>query len=162
MCRLGKSASMTLSALQEVYSDTALKKFAFYNWFSRFKNGQEKLEDDQCSGRPSTSRAPEMIEKVRQQIQCGRRMTIMELEQEIGICHGSIHAILSNDLKMRRVSAKFVSRQLTTDQIECRMMVAGDLFEKSTQDPMFLTKIVTGDESWVFAYHLETTFPRTF
>jgi len=36
------------------------------------------------------------------------------------------------------------------------MMVAGDLFEKSTQDPTFLIKIVTGDESWVFAYDPET------
>jgi len=82
-------------------------------------------------------------------------MTILELEQEVGISHGSIHAILSNDLRMRRVSVKFVLRELTTDQMECRMMVAGDLFEKSTQGPTFLTKIVTGDESWVFAYDPE-------
>ena len=156
MCRLGKSASETLSALQKVYCDTALKKSAVHNWFSRFKNGQKRLEDDQRSGRPSTSRTAEMIEKVRHLIQCDRRMTIVELEQEVGISHGSIHAILSDDLKMRRVSAKFVPRQLTTDQMGCRRMVAGDLFEKSTQDPTFLTKIVTGDESWEFAYDQET------
>jgi hypothetical protein len=54
------------------------------------------------------------------------------VEQEFGISHRSIHAILSDDLKIRRVSAKFVQRQLTTDQMECRMMVVGDLFEKST------------------------------
>jgi len=154
-CRLGKSASETLSALQQVYGDTALKKSAVYDWFSRFKNGQEKLEDDQRSGRPSTSRTAEMIEKMRQVIQCDRRMTIVELEQEVGISHGSIRAILSDNLKMRRVSEKFVPRQLTTDQMECRMMVDGDLFEKSTHDPTFLTKIVTGDESWVFAYDPE-------
>jgi len=104
------------------------------------------LETDQSSERPSTSRTAEMIEKVRQLIQCDRIMTIVELEQEVGISHRSIHAIHSNDLKMRRVSAKFVPRQLTTDKMECRMMVAGDLFQKSTQDPTFLTKIVTGDE----------------
>ena len=56
MCRLGKSASETLSALQQVYGDTAVKKSTVYNSFSRFKNGQEKLEDDQRSGRPSTYR----------------------------------------------------------------------------------------------------------
>jgi hypothetical protein len=59
---------------------------------------------------------------------------------EVGISPGSIHAILSDDLKMRRVSAKFVPRQLPTDQMECRMMVAGHLFEKSTQDPTFPKK----------------------
>jgi len=152
MCRLGKSDSEMPSALQKVYGDTALKKSAVYDWFSQFKNGQEKLDDDQRSGRPSTSITAEMIEKVRQLIQCDRRMTAMELEQDVGISHRSIHAILSDDLKLRRVSAKFVLRQLTTDQIECCMMVAGDLFEKSTQGPTFLTKVVVGDESWVFAY----------
>jgi hypothetical protein len=83
-------------------------------------------------------------------------MTIVELEQEVVISHGSIHTILSDDLKMRHVSAKFVPRQLTTNQVECRMMVTGDLFERSMQDPMFLTKFITGDESWVFTYNPET------
>jgi hypothetical protein len=80
-------------------------------------------------------------------------MTIVELEQEVGISHGSIHAITS-DLKLRRVGAKFVLKQLTTDQMECRMMVAEDHFEKSTQDLTFLTKTVTGDlapsDFWLF------------
>jgi transposase len=65
MCRLGKSASETLSALQQVYGDTALKKSAFYDWFSRLRNGEEKLEDDQRSGRPSTSKTAGMIENSR-------------------------------------------------------------------------------------------------
>jgi hypothetical protein len=37
MWKLGKSASETLSALQQVYGNTALKKSTVYNWFSRFK-----------------------------------------------------------------------------------------------------------------------------
>jgi transposase len=64
MCRLGKSASEMLSALKQVYGDTALNKSTVYNWVSRFKNGQEMLEDEQCSGRPSTSKTAEMIEKL--------------------------------------------------------------------------------------------------
>ncbi|PNF17157.1 hypothetical protein B7P43_G09084 [Cryptotermes secundus] len=139
MCKLGKSASETQSMLQQVYGDTALKKSTVYDWFSRFKNWQETLEDVQCSGRPSTSKTEEMIGKVRQLIRCDQRMTITELEQDVDICHGSIHAILSDDVKMRQVSAKFVMRQLTMDQMECCMMVAGDLFDKNipviTQPP---------------------------
>ena len=82
-----------------------------------------------------------MIEKVRQLIQCDRRMTVVELEQEVGMSHGSIHAILSDDLKMRRVSAKFVPRQLTTDQMECRMMVAGDLLRKVRKTRRFSQRL---------------------
>ena len=143
LCRFGKSASKTLLALQQVYGDTALKKSTLYDWFSQFKNGQE-TEDDQRSGRPSTSRTEEMIEKVRQLIQCDRRMIIVGLEQEVGISHGSIHAILSDNLKMRHVSAEFVPRQLTTDQMECHTMVAGDLFEgRVAHSVVSLTKETT-------------------
>jgi transposase len=83
MCKFGKSDSETLSALQQVYGDIALQKSAVYDCFSRFKNGQETLENDQRSGRPSTCRTEEMIEKVRQLIRSERRMTIQE--QEVGI-----------------------------------------------------------------------------
>ena len=83
MCRWGKSASETLSALQQVYGDTTLKKSAVYDWFAGFKNGQETLEDYQRSRRPSTSRTEEMIEKVRQMIQCDRRTTIVEWNKKL-------------------------------------------------------------------------------
>jgi hypothetical protein len=68
------------------YGDTALNKSAVYDWFSWFKNRQES-ENDQRSGRPSTSKTKEMIEKVRQLIWSDRKMIIAELEQEVGISH---------------------------------------------------------------------------
>jgi hypothetical protein len=77
-------------------------------------------------------------------------MTIVELEQEVVISHRSIHVILSDNLNLRRVNAKFVPRQLTTDQMEYLMMIAEDLFEKSVQDPTFLKMILSGYESLVF------------
>jgi hypothetical protein len=49
-CRLGKSASEMLSALQQVYGNTALRKSAVYDWFSRFKNRQETFEVTSAAG----------------------------------------------------------------------------------------------------------------
>ena len=121
-----------LSALQQVYGDTALKKSAVYSWFSQFKNGQETLEDDQGSGRLLTSRTKEIIEQVRQLIRCDDHRGV---GTEVGISHGLIHAILSDDLKMRRVSAMFVLRQLTTDQMECHVTVPGKNIPVITQPP---------------------------
>ena len=97
ICRSGTFASETLSALQKVHSVTALKKSAVYDWFSLFKNGQMTFEDDR-SGRPSICRTEEIIEKLRQLIPCDRRMSLVELEQEVGISHGSSHAIMTEDL----------------------------------------------------------------
>jgi hypothetical protein len=67
ICNLGKSASELQLAPQKVYSDTAQKKSANYDWFSQFKNGQE-IAGHQSSRRPSTSRTKEMTGKVQQLI----------------------------------------------------------------------------------------------
>jgi transposase len=62
--QIGKICFRVAIGLQQIYGDTALKKSTVYDWFSQFKNGQETLEDDQRSGRPSTCRTENMIEKV--------------------------------------------------------------------------------------------------
>jgi hypothetical protein len=63
---------------------------------------------------------------------------------------------LPEDLRMRLVSAKFVCRLLTEEQKDSCVNVCRDLKEKLRNDPNFLTKIVTGDESWCYAYDPET------
>jgi len=74
----------------------------------------------------------------------------------IGISYGLVQNILKDDLGMRRVCAKFVPRILIEDQMENRKLIAVELFERSTNENDFLSKIVTGDETWVFAYDPET------
>jgi histone-lysine N-methyltransferase SETMAR len=67
-----------------------------------------------------------------------------------------VHAILKEDLGMRRVCAKFVPRLLSDDEMECRKTIGGNSFEQSKQEPSFLGKVVTGNESLVFGYDPET------
>jgi hypothetical protein len=141
---LKKCAKETLRAVRFAYGDTASKKSAVYEWYHRFKNGQETLEDEPRSGRPSTSRKDENVAKVKTLVRNDRRMTIVQIAAEVGLSVGSVHTILKEDLGMRRVCAKFVPRLLSVDQMECRKTIAGDLFEQSTQDPSFLGKVVTG------------------
>jgi len=48
-----------------------------------------------------------------------------------GISVGSRDAILTDDLHMKRVCAKFVPRSLTDDKREQRQTIARDLFVRS-------------------------------
>ena len=75
-----------------------------------------------------------------------------EIVDDCGICIGSCDAILTDDLHMKRVCAKFVLHLLTDDQCEQRRIIAHDLFERSCEDVQFLKTIVTGDKSWVYRY----------
>ena len=52
--------------------------------------------------------------------------------------------------------AKFVPRLLSQEQKEFCAAVAQDLLETANNDPDFLKKVITGDESWVYGYDPET------
>ena len=56
--------------------------------------------------------------------------------------------ILEQDLGMKCVVAKFVPWLLLPEQKEHHVAVADDLIETSTNEPGFLKKVTTGDESW--------------
>ena len=114
------------------------------------------MESEERSGRPSTSRNPEMVEKVRSLVLKDRRITIREICDEVEILIGSCQSILTEELGMKRVAAKFVPRLLTLDQKECRVTNSSDLLENARDNPFFLSSIITGDESWVYGYDPET------
>jgi len=58
---LGKTAAETVTMLREALKEEALSQARIYEWISRFKRGDISLEDQQLSGRPSTSRTDENI-----------------------------------------------------------------------------------------------------
>jgi len=54
----------------------ALSQARKSEWFKRFKDGRESVEDRKHSGRPSTCTTPEMIAKVREVILEDRRQML--------------------------------------------------------------------------------------
>ena len=114
--KLGDTQTETIHKIQLAFGDEAMSATQIKEWFNRFKNGRTSVESDQRSGRPSTSRNPHVIEKVSNLIMSDRRLTIREIEEEVGISYGSVQAILTEDLGMRRVAAKFVPKLLSPDQ----------------------------------------------
>ena len=60
---LGKTAAETVTMLRESFKEEALSQAGVYEWFSRFKRGDMSLEDQPRSGRPSTCRTDENINK---------------------------------------------------------------------------------------------------
>ena len=57
---------------------------------------------------------------------------------------------------MRRVAAKFVPRQLTEDQQKSRLAVCQDLKRELENDPNFVSRVITGAESWCYDYDPES------
>ena len=57
---------------------------------------------------------------------------------------------------MHCVAVKFVPRLMTSDQQAHCVQVCQDLPDHSENDKEFLSKIITGDESLVYGYDVET------
>ncbi|GFQ77909.1 histone-lysine N-methyltransferase SETMAR [Trichonephila clavata] len=88
------------------------------------------------------------VGKVDDMIRANRHITIDEVAEELGISHERAQNIIHNILRYRKVSARWVPRQLTSTHQEQRMAVF--LFRMN-----FLFRIVTGDETWVHHFTLE-------
>ena len=137
---LGKSAAETIVMLKTAYGGTALSKTRVYEWFSRFKNGEMLIEDQPRSGRPATSRSDENVDKINALIREDRRRTIDQLCEMSGISWSLIHRILSEDLHIGRVAAKFVPRLPTGEQRERRLQACFELQNRLKEDPDFFPR----------------------
>ena len=56
---------LKLWMIQKSFSDDAMNAVQIKVWHECFKDGQESVESDPCSGRPTTSKTPENVEHVR-------------------------------------------------------------------------------------------------
>jgi len=93
---------------------------------------------------------------VREIIRTDRHLTIREVAEEVRIAFGTCQKILTEDLQMRRVSAKFVPRLLTAEQKDDHVSICTDLRERAQNNLNFVSLIITGDECWVCVYDPET------
>jgi len=127
-----------------------------FEWFGRFKNCRISTANDDRSGRPSTATTPSKVEQVRAAVNQDRRRTIHDLCEEVGIGYGSSQRILTEQLNMHRIAAKFVPTVLTHDQKDSRVAICQELKETVINDRTLLLNVITGDESIVYACDPET------
>lgn len=154
--KLGKSANETLEMIQKVHGDGAVTLRTVFRWFASFKEGREEIEDDSRSGRPKEGRSEQHIQMVADILKNDRRMTTRLLEGMTGIPRSTINRILVEDLRLKKVCARFVPHQLTDDQMTSRVDHSLDMQETGENDRNFAGSIVTGDETWCFQYEPST------
>jgi hypothetical protein len=81
---------------------------------------------------------------------------VWETAEEHNILKGSCHDILTTKSEMHWVVSKFVPRLLTQDQRDSHVAICQELLDHATEDEDFLTRIITGNETWVYRYNVET------
>ena len=95
---LGKGCTKTIDMIQKAFVDESMGITQIKKWYRRFKNGRTSVDSDSRSGRPSLTTIPVNIERVRLAIKGDRRLTVRELENDLGIPKTSVCEILNKIL----------------------------------------------------------------
>ena len=148
--------------LTKAYGESAMSKTRVYEWYKRFQDGREDVEDDERLRRPTTPTTDENVEKVKEMVINDRRITIREVADDVGISIGSCHEIFSNVLGMKRVAAKFVPKLSIFEQKQRRMEAVQGSLNEVNDDAELLNRIITGDETWFYGYDVETNLIHFF
>ena len=132
--------------LTVAFGESNLSKKSVYKWYKLFIEGREYVNNDTRSGRPSSSTTDENIEAVNKIVMENRRITIREVAENVEISVGSCNAIFSDVLGMKHLAAK-LNRLMT---------IAQELLNDVNDEQNLLKRVITDDETWVYAYDIET------
>jgi histone-lysine N-methyltransferase SETMAR len=133
-----------------------MNRARYFEWHARFKSGRTSLEHDERSGRSSTSSKPKNVETIRRIVHEDLRRTIKDIAAIINVSYGTVHTLLTCYLNMHRVAAKYVPRFLTPEQKEHRVAICQELRQRALDDQFFMSRVISGVESWVYGYDPET------
>ena len=144
----GKTGKEIHGELADVYGSSAPSYAQVKFWVEEFKRGR-------TSGHPLDATNEELCKKVQDLVYSDRRIQVEEIAQALGISHGSISTILHDHLGMRKLTARWVPKSLSDEQMATRASVCSTLLKRFRSKDDFLLCLVTVVETWVHYYEPE-------
>ena len=83
-----------------------------FEWHKRFKEGKRSLRDDERRGRSKEVRTPEFIGQIKNFMDKDCHVSIETISAQFDVSVGTVHTIICEELKMRKICTKFVPRVL--------------------------------------------------
>jgi len=144
--KLVESATVTYEKLQRAHREHSLPRTQVLRLDKSFLEGQEQVEDKTPAGRPSTSKTDNNVVRVGSLVRSDHRLTFRMISSELNLNRFTVYQILRQDLDMRKLCAKTVPKNLTTQQKTNRRDVCVYLLECLEREPEFFSRVITGDE----------------
>lgn len=136
--------------LVKIHGDKAYTYNTVATWASRFKSGQSSTEDNHRSGRPITATNSQFVKLVEDLVKEDPFLSIRDLEELTPLSYGTIHEILHNHLKLKKISSRWVPHLLSPENKVRRVCFARAMLDKLQSGQWRLDQILTGDESWFY------------
>ena len=107
-------------------------------WYSRFRGERELVEDDDKGGRSKSSRAKENIAAVAGLVKNDHRIPSRMIQEFLNIPKTVCLRILKEDLRKRKLCARFVPHSLTPKKREDRVTSYQRIIAIADADKNFL------------------------
>ncbi|GFV52278.1 histone-lysine N-methyltransferase SETMAR [Trichonephila clavipes] len=152
-CAKNVSAAEIHRQISDVYGPNAISSSKVRKWVRAFKDGRKNVHDEPRSVRPSLI-TDDLDNAVVEKIREDRLFTISTLALEFpNVGRTTLHKVVSEKLKFRKLCARWVPRLLTEEHKLKRMACALDFLDQYHKEgDQFLERIVIGDETW--DYHI--------
>ena len=98
-----------------------------FRWHKIFSETRTVVEEEQRSGRPSTTRTGDNTTRVRELVRSYRRLTVKIIADEVNMNRETVRFILTEKLGMRKICAKTMPRNLTEQQRDARLSAVCDI-----------------------------------
>ncbi|KAG7313617.1 hypothetical protein JYU34_000775 [Plutella xylostella] len=123
----GNAPTQIKDELDSVYGDSSPSFTTVKFWAAELKRGCKSFRHDERSGRPKTATTDDNIAKVHEMVLDDRRIKVREIAEAMKMSRERVCHILNQDLGMRRLSARWLPRLLTSDQRRVRMNISNAL-----------------------------------
>ncbi|GFV36632.1 HTH_48 domain-containing protein [Trichonephila clavipes] len=131
------SAAEIHRQISDVYGPNAMSSSKVRKWLRAFKGGRENVNDEPRFGRPSVI-TDDLVNVVDEKICKGRQFTISTSALEFpNVGRTTLHKVVSEKLKFRKLCARWVPRLLTEEHKLKRMACALDFLERYHKEDLF-------------------------
>jgi len=152
----GKVPKEIHAILRETLGDHAPSYATVKNWVAQFKRDFSTCYAPR-PGRPKTVITPEITDEIHELILEDSRISANSTADQLGISRERVGSTIHEDLDLRKLSAKWVSKSLNTDQKLQRCQSSEQILEFFRRDPNdFLSRLMNMDETWLYHYDPET------
>ena len=110
--KLGKNTTETYGMLQTAFGASCMNRASVFEWHKRFKECREFVRDEEKCGRSKEVITPELIGQIQNFMDKDRRVSIETISAQFDVSVETVHTIIHEELKMRKICAKFVPRVL--------------------------------------------------
>lgn len=123
----GQSPSEVFEQLKGVYGERSPSYDIVKRWAREFRLGRESIADEPRPGRPIAESSDRDVAAVSKLVTEDRRLKVREIAYETGLPPTTVHRILTEELGLRKLYAKWVPSRLRPNTRLNELIVVGFL-----------------------------------